>query len=101
VSTTVVAQFFPKSSKEAQVEAILRGMVAPTRAEPGCGRYDLYRSGTGLDAGFCLIECYVDQAAIEAHRQTEHYKAYRAVIVDLLAKPIDVAILQSLDSREP
>jgi quinol monooxygenase YgiN len=100
VSTTVVARFYPKAGSEAQVQSILTGMVEPTRAEPGCRRYDLFRSGAGAESGFCLIERYVDQAAIELHRQTDHYKAYRAVIIDLLARPIDVAILQPLDSRD-
>ena len=97
MSTTVVARFQPKPDAAAEVERILRGMIAPTRAEPGCQRYDLYRTGSPESAGYCLIERYVDEAALQAHRETAHYKAYRAAIADLLAQPIDVALLAPLD----
>jgi quinol monooxygenase YgiN len=79
------------------VEQILRGMIAPTRSEPGCQRYDLYRTGSVEAAGYCLIERYADEGAVQAHRETAHYKAYRARIVDLLAQPIDVALLTPLE----
>jgi quinol monooxygenase YgiN len=71
-------------------------MVAPTRAEPGNLRYDLYRTNTGADS-FHFFEIYADQAALDAHRATGHYKAYRASIPDHLAEPIGVKVLSGLD----
>ena len=97
MSTTIIARFQPRPGAAADVERILRGMIAPTRAEPGCQRYDLYRAGSPETAGYCLIERYADDVAIQAHRETAHYKAYRAAITDLLAQPIDVALLAALD----
>ncbi len=96
----VLARFVPKPGQEARVEAILRGMVASTRREPGCIRYDLYRTGAAGAPVFCLIERYADPAAIQAHRETPHYKNYRASIADLLAQPIEVSMLDALDARE-
>ena len=90
----IFASFAPKPSHEQQVEETLRGMVAPTRREPGCITYDLYRAQSG---SFHLFETYRDQAAVEAHRATAHYKAYRARIADLLAEPIGVVILNGVD----
>lgn len=95
-SVAVVASFIPKPSHEKQVEQVLRGMISPTRAEPGNQRYELY-AGNGAPAVFVLLEMYKDQAAVEAHRGTEHYKAYRARIGDLLSEPIKVKILRVLD----
>jgi quinol monooxygenase YgiN len=100
MSNTIIARFQAKPGNEQQVEGILRGMVGQTRREPGCLRYDLFRTGGVSGGGFCLIERYTDQAAIEDHRATAHYKAYRADIMDLLSVPIDVAILEPLDSRD-
>ena len=97
MSPTVIARFQPRAGAAADVERILRGMVVPTRAEPGCQRYDLYQAGSPETAGYCLIERYADDVAIQAHRETAHYKAYRAAIMDLLAQPIDVALLAALD----
>ncbi len=100
MSQLVLARFFPKSGQESRVEALLRGMVTSTRREPGCIRYDLYRASTAGASLFCLIERYADQAAIQAHRETPHYKNYRAGIADLLAQPIDVLMLDALDAQE-
>ncbi|MGH8150325.1 MAG: putative quinol monooxygenase [Steroidobacteraceae bacterium] len=100
MSPLVLARFLPKPGEDARVEAILRGMVASTRQEPGCRRYDFYRA-TAAAGGtvFCLIEQYAGEEAIQAHRETPHYKHYRASIADLLAQPIDVARLEALDVR--
>ncbi|MEO8307975.1 MAG: putative quinol monooxygenase [Pseudomonadota bacterium] len=100
MSKTIIARFQPKPGKEQQVENTLREMVPQTRREPGCLRYDFFRTSDVSGGGFCLIERYTDQAAIEAHRATTHYIAYRASIMDLLSAPIDVAILEPLDSRD-
>jgi quinol monooxygenase YgiN len=91
---------FPKAGQEAPVESILRAMVVSTRKEPGCLRYDLYTSVTAPGGTvFCLIEKYADDAAVGAHRETPHYKDYRAKIVDLLKRPIEVTILEALDAQ--
>jgi quinol monooxygenase YgiN len=96
---SVIARFFPKEGHESAVEAILKGMVNPTRSEPGCQRYDLYRVKDG-PTQFALFEIYKDQPALEAHRATEHYKNYRARIVDLLSEPINVLVLNGVDVKQ-
>ncbi len=96
----VLARIFPKPGEEARVEAILRGMVASTRREPGCRRYELYRAAGAGAIIFCLIERYADQAAIQAHRETPHYKDYRARIAELLAQPSEVSMLEALDALD-
>jgi quinol monooxygenase YgiN len=100
MAALVFVRFFPKAGQEAAVESILRGMIGNTRSEPGCRRYDFYRSALGPSGTmFCLVERYADDAAIQAHRETEHYKDYRARIMDLLERPIDVTLLEPLDER--
>jgi quinol monooxygenase YgiN len=94
---SVVATFNPKENQENEVEQILRGMVGPTRKEPGCLRYELY-GAAGTEQQFVLIEAYADQAALESHRATEHYKKYRSSITDALKEPIKVAVLSTIDS---
>ena len=46
---------------------------------------------------WALIERYDDEAALEHHRTTEHYLNYRAQLSPLLASPISVTVLASLD----
>jgi quinol monooxygenase YgiN len=100
MAALIFVRFSPKAGQQAAVESILRGMVEKTRLEPGCRRYDLYRA-TLAPSGtiFCLIERYADDAAIQAHRETAHYKKYRAGIMDLLERAIEVTLLETLDEQ--
>ncbi len=95
----VFASFSPSPGREGEVEEILRGMVTPTREEPGNEIYDLYRKTGDGPASFHLFERYVDADALQAHRETGHYKAYRARIADHLAAPIGVVVLEAVDAR--
>lgn len=65
-----------------RLRALLDGMLAPSRAEPGNLRYDLWQDQSQPDR-FFLDELYVDGEALAAHRATPHFQAYLAVINDL------------------
>jgi len=95
----VFASFTPRPERVPHLRATLDVMVEHTRQEPGCEVYDLYESESDGGSRFHLLERYVDTDALEAHRATEHYKAYRAKLPELLASPIQVAVLSELDVR--
>lgn len=92
----VLASFCPKTDQHQAVESVLRGMVTASRNEPGCLRYDLHRTA-GSPELFVLFEAYRDAAALEAHRATEHYQAFRPSITSLLSQPVSVQVLHGLD----
>jgi quinol monooxygenase YgiN len=93
----VFASFTPRPERIPQLQATLDVMVEHTRREPGCERYDLYESNDG-GRRFHLFERYVDAEALEAHRASDHYKSYRAKLPELLASPIEVAVLSEVDT---
>ena len=62
--------------------SLLSGMAPACRAEPGNLRWDVWRDPANPDR-FVLDELYVDTAAVGAHRETPHFKAYLARIGDL------------------
>lgn len=97
----VFASFYPKAGEEEKVQSILQGMVGPTRNEPGNEIYDLYAKTADSDGepSFHLFERYKDSAALDAHRETDHYKAYRANITDYLSEPIGVNVLEAIDAK--
>jgi quinol monooxygenase YgiN len=97
MNVIVFASFTPKPEEFATVQQILAGMVTETRKEAGNLVYDLYKS-TGEPATLHIFEVYEDAAALDAHRASEHYKAYRAKITDYLAEPIGVKVLQGIDA---
>jgi len=99
-SVMMVVRFDPKPGQHDHVETVLRNMVPATRAEAGNRRYDLFQSKDTLGAVlFFLIEHYVDEAAVAAHRETAHYRQYRADILPLLQQPPQVQLLQAIDAR--
>jgi quinol monooxygenase YgiN/quercetin dioxygenase-like cupin family protein len=63
-----------RPGKGDELERELLALSAPTRAEPGALRYDLYRSKTDADE-FVRFEQWRDEAALEAHKRTPHLRA--------------------------
>ncbi|SRR6266487_4270483 len=64
--------------KEGELEAVLtalRRLVEASRQEPGCLMYQAHRDPDNPNVVF-LYEQYEDEAAYEAHAESEHFKAY-------------------------
>ncbi|MCV7164516.1 putative quinol monooxygenase [Mycobacterium stomatepiae] len=93
----VIARFTARPDNVATLRSLLQGMLAPTREEPGCDRYDLYQVSQGDE--FVLVERYRDELALQHHRTTDHYLNYRAHLDVLLASPISVTVLAPIDER--
>jgi quinol monooxygenase YgiN len=87
---TLIATFVPEESRLDDFLRLMGGMVDASRAESGCLRYDLYRDGEGR---YFMVEDYRNMSAVEAHRETPHYRHYRAQVVDMLTAPISVVVL--------
>ena len=78
----IVAVLTARPDAAERLRALLEDMLAPSRAEPGNLRYDLWQDRSD-QTRFVLDELYVDHAAVEAHRATPHFQAYLAAINDL------------------
>jgi len=78
----IVAILTARAGREAALRALLDSMLAPSRAEQGNLRYDLWQDQAD-PARFILDELYVDDAAIAAHRASPHFQGYLAQIGDL------------------
>ncbi len=69
----VVATIKVKPGTERDFEAVAKELVAKVNAnEPGCKLYTLCRGETPHT--YVFLERYVDQAAVEAHRNMDHFK---------------------------
>jgi quinol monooxygenase YgiN len=68
----VIAKYRARAGEEDRVEAALRKMVEPTRAEPGNLDYQVFRD-PGEPAVFVLFERYTGADAFEAHRASGHF----------------------------
>jgi len=81
---TVVATITAQPGRAADLGGILAGMVPPTLAEAGCGRYDLHRDVA--DPGtFVFLEEWASREAHQAHLKAPHFLAARAAQEGLVA----------------
>ena len=96
----VLASFYPKKDKNNEAKEIILSMINPTRSEEGNELYNFYeeKNNDGNSVSFHLFEIYKDSAALDFHRNTSHFKNYRSKIQELLEKPIEVKVLNSIDS---
>ena len=64
-----------KEGDEAAVAEALATLVPMARAEPGCLMLQVHRDPEDAQV-FYFYEQYVDEAALAAHAETEHWKRY-------------------------
>ncbi len=98
MSVKIIAFVTVKPGSEDAFVAAARICVAASRAEPGVLHYELWRETEG-DRRYVFNELYADDAAVQAHMTSDHFKAFGAAARDLAAarptiiqtQPIDVA----------
>jgi quinol monooxygenase YgiN len=78
----IVAMLTARAGMAEALSALLDGMLAPSRAEAGNLRYDLWRDQADPNR-FVLDELYADNAAVAAHRASPHFQGYLTRINDL------------------
>jgi quinol monooxygenase YgiN len=92
----VVATVKVKPGMEAQFEAVAKELVAKVNAnEPGCKLYVLHRAEA--PGTYVFMERYVDQAAVEAHRATEHFKTLGRKMGEFMDGRPDVLRLREVE----
>jgi autoinducer 2-degrading protein len=71
-----------------QVDAYLAAVkenAAASVQEPGCREFNVLVSQKDPNH-VLIVEVYDDAAAVQAHRETDHFKKYAATIKDMFAK---------------
>ncbi len=61
--------------KQAEFITIAEKLVKATREEPGCIYYDLAQDAED-EKVFYFVEKYQDEAAVQAHKTSEHFQTY-------------------------
>jgi quinol monooxygenase YgiN len=88
----IIATLKIKPGMAAEFEAEAKTLVAKvTAGEPGCALYTLCRAQAPHT--YVMLERYVDQAALEFHRGTAHFKEVGAKLGTYLDGRVDVQVL--------
>jgi quinol monooxygenase YgiN len=80
---------------DAFIEATLEN-ARNSRKESGVVRFDMLRSQEDQNR-FLLVEIYRDVNAAAAHKETDHYKAWRDAVADMMAEPRSSVKFTNLD----
>jgi quinol monooxygenase YgiN len=85
----IFGRFHARDGHEAEVEAALRDVREPTRAEPGCLELHLYRSVR--DPRLLYVHSrFRDMEAFERHAELPHTRRMLERVEPLLDHPLDV-----------
>jgi quinol monooxygenase YgiN len=81
---TIIVRYESKPGVSDAVASALSKLIEPTRREPGCLQFVVYRSQEE-PGEFVIYEQYADDDAVAAHRQTAHYLEMHEVVPAMLA----------------
>ncbi len=96
MSVKVVAFVSVKPGQEDAFTAAAGPCITASRKESGVLRYDLWRETDG-EKRFVFDELYVDDAAVQAHMTSDHFKAFGLAARDLAAARPSITVTHSID----
>ena len=86
-----------REGKVGAFETLLKEIAETSEAlEPGCEAYQCFREKKDSRA-FIVVEQYADSAALQAHRDTGHFKAAMAGFAELVDGEPQITFCESLD----
>ena len=90
---TVQVVFKIKSGKAKEFEEITKYNVENSRKEEGVRRFEFYRLADS-DNSYMLFECYEAKEDQESHRNTPHFKKWKAAVSELTDGPYEILRLE-------
>jgi quinol monooxygenase YgiN len=93
----VIAAAKAKSGKEADLEQALREVAVPTRAQPGCVEFSLYRA-SGTRSTIVGFERWASNADHQRHLQGAHVQKLMGRLADILAEPPSIVSYEVIDA---
>lgn len=96
MSVKVVAFVSVKPGQEDAFVAAARDCIAGSRAKPGVLRYDVWREVEG-ERRYVFDELYVDDAAVQAHMASGHFKAFGMAARDLAAARPSITVTHPVE----
>jgi quinol monooxygenase YgiN len=89
VDQYVFVRLHAREGEESAVEEALREVTAPSREEPGCLSFHIFRSMRDRRL-FYIHSRWVDEAAFQAHAELPHTIRFLQRVDALLDQPRDV-----------
>ena len=94
-SLHIVAKITPKPEYFERGLAAIKPIIQPTRAEPGCFRFDVFADEH--NGQYVLVEHFRNQAALDNHYAQPYTRQVFTLYDEILAKAPDIATLTPVD----
>ena len=91
----VIARAVARDGRAEELKALLRGLIAPTRAEAGCIYYELFESN--LPGLLYFNELWESQAHLDAHAASSHFTEIFGKAKALFSEPLEVNLLTAVE----
>jgi quinol monooxygenase YgiN len=95
---TVLAMAKAKEGMEETVKQELLSLVKPTRSEPGCISYELHLANDDKSL-FIFYENWKSMEDLDKHLGMPYLKAFLEKSEGLLAKPLEVTLLEMISEK--
>ncbi len=94
----IVAHIVARKGEEREIQEELEKLVEPSRAEPGCMRYELLVNQDNPGA-FVFLQEYRSDEAFQLHMDSKHIRAALADVVPRLLVPPEIGRYRRVLSR--
>jgi len=92
----VLARATAKPGKEAELESALRECAGPTRAQPGCVQFQLFRAAND-PATLVGYERWASELYHQQHLKGAHVQRLMERMADILAAPPEIVAYAAID----
>lgn len=95
----LAAKFVGKPERRGEIIRLAAKVAAPSREEPGCISYNFYEQQPANNE-FLFFEEWADQAAVDFHFQTPHFKEFMKEFPELIQGPAKLRTYEVGEVRE-
>jgi quinol monooxygenase YgiN len=95
----LAAKFTGKPERRGGIISLAATVAKPSRAEAGCISYDFYEQQPTSNE-FLFFEEWTDEAALDLHFQTSHFKKFMEQFPDLIQGPPIIRVYEVGKSRD-
>ena len=92
---SIIAKIPLQEGKAAEFTEVFKEMAESVATEEGNLLYSLNFAGNEPNTAV-IMERYKDQAALTAHSQSDHYKAFGGKVRDLVAGRAEIALMEEV-----
>jgi quinol monooxygenase YgiN len=89
----LAAKFLGKPERRGSLISLAATVAKPSRAEAGCVSYNFYEQQPTSNE-FLFFEEWTDQAALDYHFQTSHFKKFMEQFPELIQGPANIRVYE-------